>query len=909
MSPVWMLWTPWNVFQDYTQSLSYNIPEDILITVPIILHARHYGRKVTKVSLTQFSEGSNVANLHTYLPDPQMTTTFGKYDQRLATQERTTSAHLLTFVVGLISNNMEIEKFAPIVVDLARSHDFQILLQDLLDRNFGTIRALAEKLLHFAVIHDNLALVKLLIKSHVDINLRSNADEGPAHRSALEYAVRNGNLHIVDYLLQQGAKPQSDILEIALAVRRPEVICCLLNHARHMRGKWPRASLNILYRTIIMRQAENLKLLLQHEPELLHLAKAESWVVGAARHRGSPETIEVLASHGLDISTVCSCEHEGGLAAASWEPDMSLVTRLLAAGINIDETEACCRWSQYSNFYILDQIRGKSALHVAIQRGHVTLARLLIDRGASVQKICFMSTIQAAAARGNPQIVSMLLLAGVDVNSVSSSAPFTALCLAIGRGNIEVAEMLFDAGASLLSKTTDTLRDYVWEELWLSIVRRASASFLRKLVSDWNGRRRYPLPPACIGLCIRRLGPGIMKELLEWGRVATKSEGYFHIIHEAITARDESMVGKILQLLVAEPAAFSRDHGPVALLHATKKKNLNIVQMILRTGVDPFARVSKACAKSFGITTDEDTSAFMDSVRYSPCEIFQTYLDNQGPTLFSDRPIAHQEQMCKAYVLVLGWGALDREHLLLCHGVTHSVVSRIMGADYLNQELYSKLLDGHSDYNLPLFDVERFLQLGVSLANCNNKRQEWQYTRLQISALDNDAFLFRKFLDLGEDIHAPPCPSKGATALQYAAINGNFTIVNMCLEAEADVNAAAGDHEGRTAIEGAAEWGRLDMVRYLLEAGAMIQGRTNINYRRTVYRAWENGHRALVGMIQVWKREQYGEDDCEDPEVIVQTMTKDELVYASEEARLTYLSKKKGYCSGRGPVLGRVARP
>jgi hypothetical protein len=74
----------------------------------------------------------------------------------------------------------------------------------------------------------------------------------------------------------------------------------------------------------------------------------------------------------------------------------------------------------------------------------------------------------------------------------------------------------------------------------------------------------------------------------------------------------------------------------------------------------------------------------------------------------------------------------------------------------------------------------------------------------------------------------------------------------------------------------------------LLEAGADIKGRTNRNYRRTIYRAWKEGHRALAQMVQNWKRHTYGDEDCEDIEVIVQSVTEDELNFASPAAKLEY---------------------
>jgi ankyrin repeat protein len=88
------------------------------------------------------------------------------------------------------------------------------------------------------------------------------------------------------------------------------------------------------------------------------------------------------------------------------------------------------------------------------------------------------------------------------------------------------------------------------------------------------------------------------------------------------------------------------------------------------------------------------------------------------------------------------------------------------------------------------------------------------------------------------DVDTKPGISHGATALQRAAAAGNFQNLKILLDTRANVSDLPGKHEGSTAIEGAAEHGRLDMVRYLIEAEADIKGRTNKNYRRTVYRAW-----------------------------------------------------------------------
>lgn len=162
------------------------------------------------------------------------------------------------------------------------------------------------------------------------------------------------------------------------------------------------------------------------------------------------------------------------------------------------------------------------------------------------------------------------------------------------------------------------------------------------------------------------------------------------------------------------------------------------------------------------------------------------------------------------------------------------------------------------------------------------------HSPLQYAAMRNMSLLVKELLERGAAVNGRAYPEEGATALQFAAMNGNFEILNILLEAGADINAPPGDWHGRTAIEGAAEHGRLDMAVYLLEAGADMQGRTNKNYRRTIFRAWQEEHRVLARKVQNWKTERFGAEDCENIEVIVDSMTDDELNFVDPASKEWY---------------------
>ena len=165
------------------------------------------------------------------------------------------------------------------------------------------------------------------------------------------------------------------------------------------------------------------------------------------------------------------------------------------------------------------------------------------------------------------------------------------------------------------------------------------------------------------------------------------------------------------------------------------------------------------------------------------------------------------------------------------------------------------------------------------------------HSPLQCAARDGGISLIKRLLEAGADVNAKSIEIQGATALQFVAMRGHFEMLQILLEASADINAAPAPYGGRSAIEGAAEWGRLDIVKFLLDARADVRGKANLNYRRTVYRAYMHGHRTLVAMVQDWKRNKYGPEDCDSTQFIV-------------EATRTYLHR---YAEKHGKVSGYIS--
>jgi len=91
---------------------------------------------------------------------------------------------------------------------------------------------------------------------------------------------------------------------------------------------------------------------------------------------------------------------------------------------------------------------GTTALHVAVQRGHLELATLLISRGAIVDAATRygVKPLYLAAERGDARIVETLIEGGADVNAATPQG-VTPLMVAARTGQPETVAVLLGRGA------------------------------------------------------------------------------------------------------------------------------------------------------------------------------------------------------------------------------------------------------------------------------------------------------------------------------------------------------------------------------------------------------------------------------------------------------------------------------
>ena len=155
----------------------------------------------------------------------------------------------------------------------------------------------------------------------------------------------------------------------------------------------------------------------------------------AAVHEDHVKVLSLLIEHGADIE----CLNRGGsgftpLNLASYYGRLEIGQCLLDRGANIEARDA----------------QGRTSLVNAVQERHVEFARMLLERGA-VQNKRGKTELHFAVENGFPQAVQLLLEYGADVN-VRNNSGHTPSELASSKGYQEIVELIAAYGAESVNK-------------------------------------------------------------------------------------------------------------------------------------------------------------------------------------------------------------------------------------------------------------------------------------------------------------------------------------------------------------------------------------------------------------------------------------------------------------------------
>jgi len=830
---------------------------------------------------------------------------------------------------------------AETIVGLMKDEHHLSFLKRLLDQKLFMVEAFSEKLIWPALHSGNLPLLKVLkagikikrlflesdvtlifaIRSHQEDIVTYLLDHGVsatgpipynAHSqiSPLDCAVEESNIRIIEDLLIP--RPSSTFL-------------C------------PKVNIETLRIAVLAGDHDIIEFLMGRNPQLLYEIRSVPWLLyeAAAMHKTEALLVQ-LQDWGVDITMTDERGHGSALAAACEHADMPVIQYLLDLEVDINGIAFGCGyerpWRDHYNCREYDfpgTICGQNALCIALEQGHKHLVSLLLHNGASPHQFRDIPPIQIAASSGDCDLIEMLIKAGADVNAVLG--PLSShLYLALAKGNQSAVIRLTEIGVPLPNGDPKVaLEVNKWNPL------RAAIDGGNRNLVDWVLKRidiNYWATQTCLVRCVGKFGWSFTETLFD-GDILTKMAPIEpKILWHCVCLGDQEVVETLVSNIKASLGTLPRNYGAIGLVAATTFKRISMMKFFLDAGANPYdysPLITSLGGLENSPSMDEDISApevgalpddpdifkllidvgvnpyvylrlamnlkglegslSMSALKegvlsYDP-DTFKLLLDACRNILKDKERVVKNPGILDAYRMALESGKLAALEMILDAGLDvrniddtiglgstkdHRVTSvqQYMGAceHSCNPEIVDILLNHGADPGA---------QAGGSMDPPRSSPQV--HTPLQSAARLNSTEIVRKLLQRRVNVNAEPNVERGATALQFASINSNFEILNILIKAGANINAPPATFDGRSAIEGASEWGRLNMVKYLLEAGANVQGRKNKNYRRSIYRAWKNGHMALARTIQDWKAAKFGHEDCEDIEAICESVTEDEL--------------------------------
>lgn len=715
----------------------------------------------------------------------------------------------------------------------------------------------------------------------------------------------------------------------------------LLDHEERSASAQNLTLLHTLRTGVLYDRFDIVTLIAARRPQLWALAKAQPcFLLEASAFCEGISMFESLSGAGMDVDRVNGSGKGSVLAAACAASNVTLVQQLLQGKLDLNGT-AAETWldlslhTDFKNFFrhsLGHHGYGLAPLYYAIWNQDDDLVETLLENGANPNQFCHMYPLQMAACVGHQIIVDLLIDGGASLGAthgqlypvVSGGLSTTSLAvqIALQLGHLNLARLLDEKGPCLPMCEVVCDGD-VSDYIFASALQRANIARLSGAISHFLRCRdswilainspqlqdmkdvdyiKQPFLSAHLAFCIIQKGVHATSQLIGHDLLSFALVYDPIVLYALVYAGERDLVTEVLAKLIARSTQDQkiREYARKSLVLASICGDVSVVQSILDALASPFWTYASSLYEDEwkiyplpnrpnGMYYLYGADDFGDRIHIDFSSAMKTALMSANPALLEVFLNWHKTcqdaddtlvQFSAAYIYAICIGRPLHERMMINHGMNLQHAMDRLGECYvlrqLRHGLQYALNENKPDYHL----ADRLLNLGADphapSSQASGTYHYW-HTPLQIACMQDAISFTKTLLARNADVNALPAEVLGATAVQFAAINGNFEILRLLLEAGGDINAPSGKFEGRTAIEGAAENGRLDMVRHLLHLGADTKGRTSTNYRRTMYRAWEQGHHALAEMIQAWKKERYGPEDCEDIGVIMATITDSEL--------------------------------
>jgi ankyrin repeat protein len=591
-------------------------------------------------------------------------------------------------------------------------------------------------------------------KGHIELALRlmgpgavskTDSEETGVCGTALGAAAAKGHIEVVLKLLESGA-----------SVHVPHPSSRSRRHSR----------LDPLYLAVTNGQLHVCKVLLQHGAEDYYYWREEMpSALGVAARSGRLDIVKALLAHERIREANCRIRTRSGMTQIQWYAASlghgDILRELLPYDISKEKT-----------------------LNYAITAGDTALFLEYLDQVNSEDRIT--ETLQLAAKEGQIAIVRELLSRGVDPSKEIRSVE-TINC-AVRRGNIEIAQMLIDAGASW--KGSQTLRCAI------STGRRELVEMILRHRTDVQSHLIY---------CAEEGRPQMFKLLLEHGADITGQSPAEQTSLLVAAVRGGSI--ELVQYLLDNGLQYQLNPGPTEmnpLTGAILRRHWVLVKLLLEHGADVnLPPPIKAPSAPSHCPADETPLTL--AVKMQNPEISH-FLMNQGAIVTPDTPDTVGTPLI--YAALHGFTDLFKDLLrrganptqrgkLWPHQKPGSVFPLLVAAEKGHLEIIDSLMDA-----------------GVSVNDQNNEG----LTALHVAATGNkNSEVLRVLVQKYHADTSVRLPN-GHQPIHLAAARGIPQHLDLLLNSYPSINDENGT--GKTLLHWAAESRKWDNVEMLLDRGA-----------------------------------------------------------------------------------------
>ncbi|PLY02073.1 MAG: hypothetical protein C0622_06040, partial [Desulfuromonas sp.] len=318
--------------------------------------------------------------------------------------------------------------------------------------------------LHYASRDGNLGVVNFLLENGADANAPAATEEG---QTPLTLAAFNNNFLVANALLAGGADPLQKGVEGQLAVDLTE-LPLLRELLRSPENSARIAQTFALQEAVANGDLQAARASLEQVAAVNGKLPGDWVALHMASRDGAPEIVQLLLEHGAAVEAV-TVEGWGALHLAAYNDHLQVCHLLLAAGADprkqngagASALELARQGDHRLTLALLEQpdafgrLAATNALASATMDGDLAGVKAALDSGAEAS-FPFKDNWQAlhwAARDGYSEIVAELVKQAPDLNAFASTTEghYTPLMLAAKNNQTEICRLLIEAGADLFA--------------------------------------------------------------------------------------------------------------------------------------------------------------------------------------------------------------------------------------------------------------------------------------------------------------------------------------------------------------------------------------------------------------------------------------------------------------------------